>query len=364
MAATHLKCFAVSRDDAIYEAWPDVALTPAGRLVCVFAECTHHADRGYTRMMFTVSDDRGRTWAPKRPLTDALRGEHRKTPFWDNPRIVCLADGRLCALVDKHHPPKAYGVSVDVFMLFSTDGGETWSSPAKTPINGGGLDRVIELKSEGHAGRWVVACHQEREEAWNVDVFLSDDQGQSWEGPFRVARDEQLKFCEPSVVELPGGELVCFLRENSKLGLDAFKCVSRDGGRTWSDHERFPIPACHRPVGGVLRSGAIMITHRYAHHGKGWLGWWAQNTFAAFTDAASCLAEARHEARVRIMPIDYDRSPVADCGYTGWVQFDDGEIYVVNYIVDDAPKGQIRGYSFREEDVVFSGQSPWAKAPD
>ncbi|MBQ35844.1 MAG: hypothetical protein QGI32_06950 [Candidatus Latescibacteria bacterium] len=50
--------FTVSRDDDIYEAFPDVALTPSGRLVCVFAECTHHRDRSYTRAMVTTSDDR------------------------------------------------------------------------------------------------------------------------------------------------------------------------------------------------------------------------------------------------------------------------------------------------------------------
>jgi hypothetical protein len=43
--------FIVSWDDDIYEALPDVSLTPSGRLVCVFAECTHHRDRGYTRVM-------------------------------------------------------------------------------------------------------------------------------------------------------------------------------------------------------------------------------------------------------------------------------------------------------------------------
>ena len=89
-----------------------------------------------------------------------------------------------------------------------------------------------------------------------------------------------------------------------------------------------------RPVDALDRPGEVHVLRR-VHH------------------AASCLAEHRNDAYVRIMPIDYDRSPVADCGYTGWVQFDDGEIYVVNYIVDDAPKGQIRGYSFREQDVVF-----------
>jgi sialidase-1 len=35
------------------------------------------------------------------------------------------------------------------------------------------------------------------------------------------------------------------------------------------------------------------------------------------------------------------------------VQFDDGEIYIVNYIVDDAPKGQIRGYSLGMEDFLL-----------
>ena len=44
--------FTVSNDPAIYEAWPDVALTDSGKLVCVFSECTHHGNRDYTRIMF------------------------------------------------------------------------------------------------------------------------------------------------------------------------------------------------------------------------------------------------------------------------------------------------------------------------
>jgi sialidase-1 len=50
------------------------------------------------------------------------------------------------------------------------------------------------------------------------------------------------------------------------------------------------------------------------------------------------------------MPIDYDRSARSDLGYSGWVQFPDGEIFVVNYIVDDAPRGQIRGYAFMPDE--------------
>ena len=51
---------------------------------------------------------------------------------------------------------------------------------------------------------------------------------------------------------------------------------------------------------------------------------------------------------MRIIPLDYDGAAKADTGYSGWIQFADGEIYVVNYIVDDhRDRGQIRGYSLR-----------------
>ena len=63
--------------------------------------------------------------------------------------------------------------------------------------------------------------------------------------------------------------------------------------------------------------------------------------------------EERPKRQLNIMPLDYDRNPTPDLGYTGWVQFPDGEIYVVNYIKDDSDKAHIRGYSFRMEDVIL-----------
>ena len=55
--------FVVSRDDSIYEAWPDVALCDSGRLVCVFSECDHHGDRNNARIAYVTSDNRGRFWS-------------------------------------------------------------------------------------------------------------------------------------------------------------------------------------------------------------------------------------------------------------------------------------------------------------
>ncbi len=339
--------FTVSRDDRIYEAWPDVALTQSGKLICVFSECNHHADRSYTRIMLTDSRDRGRTWTPKRPLTGPTHG---LSAFWNCARIVCLRDGRMAVLVDKSlkeegrdRPKQSRN-----YLFFSEDEGRTWAGPIDTPALGIVPDKLLELED----GRWILSCHQKGTQR----LWYSDDRGASWNGPTIVAGREGLQLCEASILPVDDA-LVAFHRENSGKGWDCYKTISRDRGETWTDPIPFPLPGCHRPVAGWLRNGQILITHRFMQGGKGWTGWWTQNFFAALTDRESALALTRDEAHTRILPVDFDRSPASDTGYSGWVQFDDGEIYIVNYIVDDAPNGQIRGYSVQMSDFVLPGET-------
>jgi len=146
------------------------------------------------------------------------------------------------------------------------------------------------------------------------------------------------------------------LRENSAGGLDALKSISRDGGESWSPVVEFPLPGCHRPVGGELRSGRVLVTFRMSQGGKGWLGWWTQNFFGALTTREACLAERRSESQTRLFPLAYDRSPESDIGYSGWAQFPDWENYVAYYLVDDHGLGHIRGCSFHEGDIVLEGE--------
>ena len=353
--------FTVSRDDSLYQAWPDIALTPSGRLVCVFSECTHHGDRSYTRIMVVTSDDRGRTWTPKRPLSAPLHKKTSADPHWNCPRITALVDGRLVAVVDQVEGARegnAPGAIQSNWLFFSRDEGATWDGPHPTPVTGIVPDKVLVLKHGPHAGRWLLTAHRFHQtgetQRWMQRLWWSDDQGGAWAGPMTIAESDTLKLCEGSLLELPTGELVCLLRENSMAGLDGFKAVSRDHGLTWGPVHAFASPGLHRPVAGLLQSGRVLVTHRYLPGGKGGWGWWTQNTFATLTDATSCLAENRGDMATRVLPLDHDRSPHADTGYTGWVQFPDGEIYVVNYILDDAPKAQIRGYAFTESDIVLA----------
>ena len=139
---------------------------------------------------------------------------------------------------------------------------------------------------------------------------------------------------------------MAYLRENSVKGYPILKVLSADGGETWSEIYNTSMDSGHRPVAGFLADGSIMVTYRYIPSGT-------QNMFAAFMSRETIEASGRRDQRVRVMPLDYDRNPSPDIGYTGWVQFEDGEIYVVNYIKDDADKAYIRGYSFYPLDVVL-----------
>lgn len=353
--------FPIARDPQWYLAWPDVTLTPSGKLVCIFSECTHHGDRSYTRFMLSDSTDRGRTWTPKRPLSVPLRCKPPQGPWWNCARITILQDGRLCAIGDRISGAGEGSETGEQsnWLWFSRDEGATWEGPTAIPVAGIVPDKPLELKHGAHAGRWILAAHTvmkaDGSMTWHQRCWLSDDRGATWSGPHTIASVDGLRLCEGSVLELPGGELVCFMRENSMDGQDCYKAVSRDSGSTWEAPVRFPLPGCHRPVAGMLQSGKIMITHRFLQGGQGWVGHWTQNFFAALTDCASALASERKQASTRILPIDFDRSPASDLGYSGWAQFPDGEIYIVQYIVDDAhPRAQIRGYALREDDFLLT----------
>jgi sialidase-1 len=302
--------------------------------------------------MLTDSADRGRTWSPKRPLTEGTAG---KGYYYNCARITRLGDGRLAVVVDQCLAGEGRAREDEQvnWLYFSADEGQTWGPPVATPARGIVPDKLLELES----GRWILSAHRRLEEVGFLmqRLWYSDDQGRTWAGPVTVGRQEGLNLCEVSILPLGDRTLVAFHRENSGEGRDCYKTISRDEGESWSEPIRFPLPGCHRPVAGWLQDGRILITYRFMQGGKGWLGTWTQNFFAALTDRESALALTRSGAWTRILPVDFDRSPASDLGYSGWVQFDDGEIYIVNYIVDDAPKAQIRGYALRVEEFLLPG---------
>ena len=339
--------YIVSRDDSIYEAFPDLVKTDSGRLICVYTECAHHGNRELSRIVFRKSDNRGKSWSPVHALTERRSGSQ----YHNCARISRLHDGRIAIACDYISGEKLTDTR-EIKLWFSSDDGESWSDPMIIPGAHAIMpDKLIELMS----GRWLIAAHSPSETTGKLTEYLwySDDKGKTWSERVTVASDPRYNLCEASLLEVEPDVVVAYLRENSWMGYDCFKTISRDGGLTWNGVYNVPLPGCHRPTAGLLKDGRILITYRFMQGGSGWLGSWTQNTFGALMPRESALVEKRNEQSARIFPIDFDRSSVSDTGYTGWAQFDDGEIYVVNYMVDDAPKAFIKGSSFRAEDYLI-----------
>ena len=343
-----IRKFTVSRDDSVYEAWPDLVLS-GERLICTFTECTHHRDRNRSRIVITHSDDRGRTWSPKRPMTEYSDRDF----FFNNSRLSVMPDGSLVFIVDRVDGTGKYetGDGTVQYIMRGTPDGESWSEPVILPFPGIVPDKYRVLSD----GRHIIVNHTRNPETGKlfVRMIASGDGGVSWSEPVTVADDPRYNLCEASVLPIGESDLVCFMRENSGLGIDCLKTVSHDLGRSWGPVEKMPIPGCHRPVSGHLADGRIFLTYRFLQGGRGWMGDKTQNFFSAIFDDATALESDRRKMGVRIMPIDYDRSVHSDLGYSGWVQFPDGEIYIVNYINDDAPVGQIRGYCLYPSDIIL-----------
>ncbi len=339
--------FIVSNDTSVYEAFPDVVQTDSGKLICVFTECgVSHECRDGSRLVTVESTDRGRTWSEKKPLTERMM--HGQS--FDCARISKLNDGTLTIICNKLHledeSSNLWGNDY-LYMWHGDAEGTDWGEPIILPFGGRCPDKVTQLKN----GRLIVSAQQIRErgeEFWSVmwEQFLwySDDNGKTWSDKITVGSSKEYSLCEGSIIEYGDGILICFMREETFQGLPIMKTISRDNGESWEPVHKSGLDGGHRPIAGFLQSGDVMVTYRF-------IPYMTQNFFAGILQRDGLLNTGRRNQRQRILSLDYDRHPSPDLGYSGWTQFEDGEIYVVNYIRDDYDKAHIRGYSFWPEDI-------------
>ncbi|MFN0166975.1 MAG: sialidase family protein [Bryobacteraceae bacterium] len=365
-----LEKLTVSRDDSVYEAFADIAQS-RGTLVVTYRESMMHAPYPFSRVVVRRSIDGGNTWLAKQVLIEknATAGQGRLNCS----RIAALRDGTLLLVVD-YYPEGAselQGMEAIRILLFrSTDAGKTWTGPLETGVRGAIVPSLQQL-SNGDllmgltrlvAPDGTIANRREEQL-----VYRSGDGGRKWEGPFAVPQHPTiaLNLNEGDFAEMDDGTVVLYMRED-KEGFTGWKSLSRDRGKTWSQPLRTHMRSvCGRPSVGRLRSGEVAITYR---------------TCAAVSASLALYVETPEEA-VRTAPrdrnnyktdfhagrfalLDNDRSLYPDTGYSGWVQLPGGDMFVVNYIVDDAPRAQIRGYVVSRKDWFLfpEGAIPWQHA--
>ena len=336
----------ISRNDEIHECFPSLCRTNTGRLILTYRESDEHQPRRFTNIITRFSDDDGGTWSERNVIVASESKEPNALLKYNCPKVQQLKDGRLLLLCDVFVNDLSKGIDTrflegrNVFW-FSDDNGDTWSEePVTSGVGGIMPDEVMELDD----GAWLLATHIPNRDDPFVTQYAarSTDGGKTWSGPIAIASREGYRFCEASIVKCADGLLICFMRENSGLGRPAYKCFSEDGGITWSEPYATLMDGNHRPVAHWTKDGRLLVTYRY-YPGPG-AG--MRNTFAYIESEKSAREPERAKQSGRIRPLDYDSHARPDSGYTGWAQLGDGRIFVVQYLRDDAPMAQIRGYRF------------------
>lgn len=247
---------------------PALAVTPKGT-VLAFAEGRKKGagDAGKIDLFVRRSTDNGKTWSAQQLV-------------WADGDNTC---GNPCAVVDRrdgtvwlfttwnrgddHEKQIIAGTSRDtrrVFVLQSTDDGQTWSAPrdltAEVKLTNWtwyatGPGSGIQMEQGPHKGRLVVPCDHIEAVTTNYysHVIYSDDQGKNWKLGGSTPKP-MVNECE--VVELTDGRLLLNMRSYDGAKKCRQVALSEDGGLTW--HEQRPDETLVEP-----RCQAAMERYRW-----------------------------------------------------------------------------------------------------
>lgn len=118
-----------------------------------------------------------------------------------------------------------------------------------------------------------------------------------------------------------------------------FKKPYKTKKEQWNDSRLF---GCHRPVCGVLSNNKVLVTYREQSHLINKNNW-ARNTFSAVLNPYVKNRILKFDDGI-ILPLCHDDSLKSDSGYTGWVEYELGKVFIVNYLTGSLKKPGIFGY--------------------
>lgn len=367
---------AVSRSTDGGKTWGDLAIVASdpvhnhcegafvqlqsGRLACIMRENNHGGYPSYVSM----SDDRGRTWSS---IAEA--------PFaGDRPFAAQLPDGRT--LVTFRNQTGRPGLCA-------------WLGDIES-------ERGYKV-ARGGAGRPHSAVHDDSSaqgdvvDARGLGVGLEDGQLVLQNGPDTVTRyvlmppesfTSQVRFeCEVQVEgpdRVPAASIV-IARVGVSLviqpdGVRLSTGVSQGSDRRAVDM-RQPRRVEIEHQGGLVdvRVDGQIVLSKLVYDASGLGGFFGNgpdhrghSAWRSVSYEIRNPAEASHawqwDARSgdypnqyaidRWLELDYNSNPRPDHGYSSWVQFDDGEILVLDYTNEDSPAGKalLKGYRLRAQD--------------
>ena len=205
------------------------------------------------------------------------------------------------------------------FIRRSSDKGLSWAPAEKVPVTAPHGPIVLKSGELFYLGKEFHSGTLEKGE-----IYACKYTDGEWKPVGKVNLPDNLnpgQVHEPSVLELPDGELLGALRVHGNTDEDRFTmylCRSRDGGRTWS--EPSPTGISGSPPHLMLHSsGAVVLS--YARREK------------PYSERAVI---SRDGGKTFGKEIILRYSKTSDLGYPSTVELDDGSLLTVYYHYEDS----------------------------
>lgn len=299
--------------------WPTLFRMTDGSLAAIVRGGSPHVGLN-SRLDLIRSSDGGRTWSKSNVVPGSDKLDNRGSAAGQMP------DGTI--VVGYWESTEYRGAMFDTtvggtapFYVFSTDGGRTWSPKRPLPVaplaTGILFGRIVTL-SDGTALMPLYAPMPKEETCWSA-LLRSRDNGRTWGDLTLIARE----FNETSLLPLPDGRLLAFMRDDRSGYGSTWQSESTDLGRTWGKPRELTRSHQHPADACLLQSGRILLT--YGNRvGSLAVGAMLSADGGRTWDWDRRVVLARHTLMLR-------GKTWGDCGYPSTVQLDDGTIVTIYY---------------------------------
>ncbi len=239
---------------------PSVVQLSDGRLLAAWFSGPFEASV-HQLILGAYSSDGGRTWGKAEVLHDAPR----RSDF--DPAFI-VDDGRTWLFFtvgrwDRYpfvglRPVEREEVGTASFKLFgcwTDDSARTWSKPMRISqeVAWGSRSNGIRLST----GELLLPVYRFTDLA--AGVVRSDDDGRTWKRFAEILPPGKVGAAEPSVAQLPSGELLMVVRSRGGV---LWTTVSKDRGTTWSDPTNTGLVAAASSHSLMsTRDGRVVLTH-------------------------------------------------------------------------------------------------------
>jgi hypothetical protein len=340
-----------------YQAWPSICQDEDGVLYAAWSGLRAQHVCPFGKDLMSISRDGGESWSAPVVINDTwlddrdagltyLGGGKMILSYFCHPAEVyrtiwrdwilgdaepqwkALLEGFLQAY--EHYTPEQNRAGA--FIKISKDYGKSWGEAIKTDISAphGPVKtvsgRLLYLGREfpGLASRYHASFPEENdpfspEDRERMYLYESFDDGETWQKISKLPLDDTADYRrlhEPTVVELPSGELIAAIRAEDEASVGKFSIYfmsSTDGGNTWS--RPWAFDRIGSPPHLLLRKdGSVVVTYGRRR--------------APFGIRASISYDGCRTFGEEIILSD---APNGDLGYPATTELSDGSLVTVYY---------------------------------